>query len=126
MNALPHAAMTGAMTGAMAWMVAAMSSAMSMGATGGGHAHDMPGMDISAPGATATMTLSDTGDRWNAGLLALVPAGARTVVAREGLRHGPPRAPHGERRGLGRRGARSVGCHGLMALGMAVMFVVMV
>ncbi|MER5364089.1 DUF5134 domain-containing protein [Streptomyces sp. NPDC002722] len=68
MNALPHAAMTGA----MAWMVAAMSSAMSMGATGGGHAHDMPGMDISAPGATATMTLSDTGDRWNAGLLALV------------------------------------------------------
>ncbi|MFF9570509.1 DUF5134 domain-containing protein [Streptomyces sp. NPDC014685] len=148
-DALPHAVMTGA----MAWMAAAMSSAMSMGATGGGHAHDMPGMDMSAPGATATMTLDDTADRWSAVLLALVLLAFALWWLAKGFDTGrlAPRTASGAASssagagsaasngaGPGSAGADStrpgsavhaawdLGCHGLMALGMAVMFIVMV
>ncbi|WP_406144248.1 DUF5134 domain-containing protein [Streptomyces sp. NBC_01012] len=133
-SALPHAVMTGA----MAWMVAAMASGMSMGAMGGGEAHDMPGMDMSAPGAVATMTLSGTGNRWSAGLLALVMLALALWWLAAGFDRGrlAPRTASGAASdGATLDGAASggavqaawdVGCHGLMALGMAVMFVVMV
>ncbi|MET9919950.1 DUF5134 domain-containing protein [Streptomyces sp. NPDC006435] len=133
-DALPHTVMTGA----MAWMVAAMSSAMSMGATGGGHAHDMPGMDMSAPGATATMTLDGTADRWSAALLALLLLVFALWWLARGFDTGrlAPRTTNGTASGgAGPSGtnpssavhaAWDLGCHGLMALGMAVMFVVMV
>ncbi|MER5497726.1 DUF5134 domain-containing protein [Streptomyces sp. NPDC002561] len=124
-DALPHAVMTGA----MAWMVAAMS----MDATGGGHAHDMPGMDMSPPGATATMTLDGTTDRWSAMLLALVLLALALRWLAKGFDTGrlAPRTTDGTASGDGGPGsavhaAWDLGCHGLMALGMAVMFVVMV
>lgn len=118
-STLPHAVMTGA----MAWMVAAMSSGTSAGATDGGHTHDMPGMDMSAPGALATMTLSGTGDRWSAGLLALVLLALALWWLAKGFDTGrlAPRTAGGAV-----HAAWDVGCHGLMALGMAVMFVLMV
>ncbi|MFJ4737606.1 DUF5134 domain-containing protein [Streptomyces sp. NPDC093108] len=123
-STLPHAVMTGA----MAWMVAAMSSGMSMGAMDAGQAHDMPGMDMSAPGALATMTLSGTIDRWTAGLLALVLLALALWWLAKGFDTGrlAPRATGGAAAGGAVHAARDVGCHGLMALGMAVMFVVMV
>lgn len=127
---LPHAVMTGA----MAWMVAAMSSGMSAGGAGGGPAHDMPGMDMSAPGALATMTLSTAGDRWGAGLLALVLLALGLWWLAKGFDAGrlAPRTPVGAVMNSDAAGggavhaAWDVGCHALMALGMAVMFVVMV
>ncbi|NEA38755.1 DUF5134 domain-containing protein [Streptomyces sp. SID11385] len=132
--ALPHAVMTAA----MAWMVAAMSSGMSMDGMGGGHAHDMPGMDMSAPGALAAMTLSGTGDRWSAGLFALALLALALWWLARGFDAGrfvprtanPGRADGGIGGGTAAGGAVhaawDLGCHGLMALGMAVMFVVMV
>ncbi|MEU2132198.1 DUF5134 domain-containing protein [Streptomyces sp. NPDC018352] len=121
---LPHAVMTGA----MAWMVAAMSSDVPMGASGAGQAHDMPGMDMSAPGALATMTLSGTGDRWSAGLLALALVALALWWLAEGFDTGRavPRAMGCAVSDGAAHAARDAGCHGLMALGMAVMFVVMV
>ncbi|MES9506928.1 DUF5134 domain-containing protein [Streptomyces sp. NPDC000609] len=116
------------MTGAMAWMVAAMSSGMSMGAMDAGQAHDMPGMDMSAPGTLATMTLSGTGDRWTAGLLALVLLALALWWLAKGFDTGrlAPCTTGGAASGGAVHAAWDVGCHGLMALGMAVMFVVMV
>ncbi|MFJ7630073.1 DUF5134 domain-containing protein [Streptomyces sp. NPDC097595] len=123
-GALPHAVMTGA----MAWMAAAMSSGMSMGATGGGQAHDMPGMDMSAPGALATMTLSGTGDRWSAGLLALLLLALALGWLAKGFDTGrtTPRVTGDASSGGAAHAAWDLGCHWLMALGMAVMFAVMV
>ncbi|NEC09597.1 DUF5134 domain-containing protein [Streptomyces sp. SID7909] len=123
-GALPHALMTGA----MAWMAAVMASGMSMGAAGGGQAHDMPGMDMSAPGALATMTLSGTGDRWGAGLLALLMLALALGWLAKGFDTGRPvpRAAGDGSSGGAVRAAWDLGCHGLMALGMAVMFAVMV
>ncbi|MFF3786941.1 DUF5134 domain-containing protein [Streptomyces sp. NPDC001933] len=122
-SSLPHAVMTGA----MAWMVAAMSSGMSMGASGAAQAHDMPGTDMSAPGALATMTLSGTGDRWSAGLLALVLLALALWWLAKGFDTGRvlPRTTGGASSGGAAHAAWDVGCHGLMALGMAMMFVVM-
>ncbi|MFG2539332.1 DUF5134 domain-containing protein [Streptomyces sp. NPDC048511] len=121
---LPHAVMTGA----MAWMVDAMSSGMSAGGTGAAQAHDMPGMDMSASGALATMTLSGTGDRWSAGLLAVVLLALALWWLAEGFDRGrlAPRTTGGAASGGAVHAAWDVSCHGLMALGMAVMFVVMV
>ncbi|MFF2007524.1 DUF5134 domain-containing protein [Streptomyces sp. NPDC058195] len=123
-NALPHTVMTGA----MAWMVAAMSSAMSVGATGGGHAHDMPGMDMASPGATATMTLDSTGDRWSAALLALILLALALWWLAKGFDTGRsvPRTTSGTASASTVHAAWDLGCHGLMALGMAVMFALMV
>ncbi|MYQ79891.1 MULTISPECIES: DUF5134 domain-containing protein [unclassified Streptomyces] len=123
-GALPHALMTGA----MAWMAAVMASGMSMGAAGGGQAHDMPGMDMSAPGALATMTLSGSGDRWGAGLLALLMLALALGWLAKGFDTGRPvpRAAGDAGSSGAVQAAWDLGCHGLMALGMAVMFAVMV
>jgi len=124
MNALPHAVMTGA----MAWMIAAMSWGTSMGSMDGGNAHDMPGMDMSGPGATATMTLSGTGDRWGAGALALVLLALGLWWLARSFDTGrlAPRPADGAVPAGGAHAAWDLGCHGVMALGMAVMFVVMI
>ncbi|AGP53294.1 DUF5134 domain-containing protein [Streptomyces rapamycinicus] len=123
-DALPHTVMMGA----MAWMAAAMVSSASMPGHGGSHdMADMPGMDMSAGSGTATMTLTGTGPRLAAGLLAGVllvlalwwlargfDAAQRAVAT--GPRH--PSPPAG-------RDAFDLGCHGAMALGMAVTFVLL-
>lgn len=125
-SVLPHVVMTGA----MAWMVAAMAWGTSMGSMGGGgHAmEDMPGMDMSGSGATGAMGLSGAGDRWSAGVLAFV----LLVLALWWLTRGFDTGRFASRPDAdgvasdATRGALDLGCHGAMALGMAVMFVVMV
>lgn len=125
-GALPHVVMMGA----MAWMAAAMVSSSSMAGHGGSHdMADMPGMDMSGGSGTVTMTLTDTGPRLTAGLLAGVLLmlalrwlarsfdAARLADATSTRR---PAAPPVE------RDAFSLACHSAMALGMAVTFVLLV
>ncbi|MEU6346805.1 DUF5134 domain-containing protein [Streptomyces sp. NPDC046977] len=122
--ALPHVVMMGA----MAWMVRAMgSSHQSAGHAGG--VHDMAGMHMSGGSATVTMSLVGGGPRLTAGVLAVVLlaiamrwlAGAfdrGRVVASAGSGAGD---------GIGNgNGALDLACHAAMALGMAVMFVLLV
>ncbi|MFC8513874.1 DUF5134 domain-containing protein [Streptomyces sp. NPDC057257] len=124
--ALPHVVMMGA----MAWMVAVMDASGSMSGHGvAGAADDMPGMDMSGGSGLAAMTLTGTGPRVTAALLAAVLAViglawlTRTLdQARErDLPEGGAGAANGSM-----AGALSSGCHAAMALGMAVMFVLLV
>ena len=124
-GALPHVVMMGA----MAWMAAAMVSSGSM--AGHGSSHDMAGMsgmDMSGGSGTVTMTLTDTGPRLTAGLLAavLLVLGVRWLArsfdaARLVDATGPrrPAAPV-------ESDAFGLACHSAMALGMAVTFVLLV
>ncbi|NDZ78983.1 DUF5134 domain-containing protein [Streptomyces sp. SID10853] len=131
LSVLPHAVMTGA----MAWMVAAMAWGTSMGSMGGGGeamadmpGMDMQGMDMSGSGAAGAMELTGAGDRWSAGVLAFVLLVLALWWLTRGFDTGR-RAPRPDADGVGPdgvRGALDLGCHGAMALGMAVMFVVMV
>ena len=122
--ALPHVAMMGA----MAWMAAAMVSPHSMAGHDGSHgmAH-MPGMDMSGGSGTVTMTLAGTGPRTTSGLL----AGVLLMLALWWLARGFAVAQRGYATGHQRppaaveRDAFGLGCHGAMALGMAVMFVLL-
>ncbi|GAA3736006.1 DUF5134 domain-containing protein [Streptomyces tremellae] len=165
LHALPHAVMMGA----MAWMLAVMTAGDVPHSGGGaGSMADMPGMDMSAPGATATMTLHGTD-----GTVAAVLAAAFLALALRRLARGfdlARAAPRRERaagedtadrargaedcavgqartaadtadrdrragedtadraRGAGDRvlsGAYDLSCHGVMALGMAVMLAVL-
>ncbi|MBV2356700.1 DUF5134 domain-containing protein [Streptomyces sp. J2-1] len=125
LRAVPHIVM---MAG-MVWMVAVMDgSAMASGA--GGPGHDMPGMDMSGAGALSAMTLSGTGDRWIAGLLAffLVGVGLRWLAqAFDQARLATPVAAQGTAAVAGiRPGAREPACHAAMAVGMGVMFLLLV
>ncbi|MEU7088893.1 DUF5134 domain-containing protein [Streptomyces achromogenes] len=128
MAAWPHALMTGA----MAWMVAAMGSSGAMAGHGGagGH-HDMPGMDMSDGSGLASMSLAGTGPRTVAGLLALVLAVLGVVWLARAFDHARLRQP------VVAAGAPvpvadaafaalEPACHAAMALGMAVMFVLLV
>ncbi|MZD04821.1 DUF5134 domain-containing protein [Streptomyces sp. SID5785] len=123
-GALPHVVMMGA----MAWMASVMGgSGMSAGA--GGMAHDMPGMEMAATDATSAMTLSQAGDRWTAGLLALVLVAlglrwlARAFDRARDPAGGP--GPAGASALLG-GAACEPACHAAMALGMGVMLVLLV
>ncbi|AJE44042.1 DUF5134 domain-containing protein [Streptomyces nodosus] len=122
--ALPHIVMMAA----MAWMSAVMNgSAGSSGVSGGGH--DMPGMDMSGAGAASAMTLSRAGDQWTAGLLAvaLVALGLRWLAqAFDRGRVAAPAAPPGTAALVSRTEALEPACHAAMALGMGVMFVLLV
>ncbi|MCX5134532.1 DUF5134 domain-containing protein [Streptomyces sp. NBC_00340] len=115
--------------GAMAWMVTLMDSGdMGDGAGGGGAMQGMPGMDMSGSAGAATMTLTDTGPKAAAGVLALASVGfalwwltqafdrARAVPATATVA-GP--VPGGGEAALG------PACHAAMALGMATMFVLL-
>lgn len=124
-GALPHVAMMGA----MAWMAAAMVSSTSMARHGGSHdMADMPGMDMSGGSGTVTMTLAGTAPRTASGLLAGVllmlalwwlARGFAVAQRAYAPDHQRPTAPV-------ERDAFGLGCHGAMALGMAVMFVLLI
>ncbi|MBI0294703.1 DUF5134 domain-containing protein [Streptomyces sp. PRKS01-29] len=123
-GALPHVVMMGA----MAWMAAAMVSSASMSGHGGsGGMADMPGMDMSGDTGTAAMTLTGTGPRLTAGLL----AGVLLLLALRWLARGFDTARLDGTtgpRGLSvpaERDAFDLACHGAMALGMAVTFVLL-
>lgn len=113
--------------GAMAWMVTLMGSGgTGEGADGGGAMQGMPGMDMAGSAGAATMTLTGTGPKAAAALLALASVGfalwwltqafdrARDVPTTEA---GP--VPGGREAALG------PACHAAMALGMAAMFVLL-
>lgn len=130
--ALPH----GLMMGAMAWMVAAMASSATMsGRTEAAGGHDMAGMDMSGGSGLAAMSLTGTAPRVAAVLLALVLGGlglswlTRALDrAREGgATPGRQQADGGAAlEAVSQGGALSPACHAAMALGMAVMFALLV
>lgn len=130
--ALPHALMMGA----MAWMVAAMASSGAMsGHTEAAGAHDMAGMDMSGGSGLAAMSLTGTGPRATAVLLAVVLGGLGLSWLTRALDRSRDRSTAGEReqpRGesaleaVHSGGALSPACHAAMALGMAVMFALLV
>jgi hypothetical protein len=121
------------MMAAMAWMVAAMSSsgAMAGGSGGGG----MEGMDMGDMSGLATMSLSGTGPRLVAGVFAAAlawtglawlarafdRARALRPAAGPGVTVAAVTAPDD-----GAAVALGLGCHAAMALGMAVMCVLLV
>lgn len=112
---------------AMAWMLAAMDSALSGGPGGSsGGTDDMPGMDMSG-GSLATMTPAGDGQRVAAGVWAVV----FLVLALWWLAGGfdaarrPAGPGAGHVGGTGAHDACDLLCHGAMALGMAVMFVLL-
>ncbi|MYV48862.1 DUF5134 domain-containing protein [Streptomyces sp. SID2888] len=122
--ALPHVLMMGA----MAWMVAVMDSDdMAAGHGGGSGMGDMPGMHMAGSSATAAMSLTGTGQRLTAVLLAVLLA---AVALRELTRAFDlaRTAPAVEPAAAGRNGVGALGpaCHAAMGLGMAVMFVLLV
>ncbi|MGQ4515060.1 DUF5134 domain-containing protein [Streptomyces sp. DW26H14] len=137
-HAVPHALAMAA----MAWMLAAMDGGPAQ-ASGGGAAQmaDMPGMDMPAPGSTATMTLRGGGAQtavvlavaflalalwWLAKGFDLARSGPRLAAVGEGpvpAGEGPATSGGGAPgRGLG---AYDLSCHGVMALGMSVMLAVL-
>ncbi|MFJ8490458.1 DUF5134 domain-containing protein [Streptomyces sp. NPDC094038] len=113
------------MMAAMAWMVAVMDSGgTTAGQGGGGAGHSsMAGMDMSAGSGLSAMSLAGTGRKLAAGALALVLLAfalrrlARAFDAARALPAGGPEPVVGVR-----ADALSPACHGAMALGMAVMF----
>lgn len=128
--ALPHTVMMGA----MAWMVAAMDSSGTMaGHTEAGGMEGMPGMDMSGGSGAAAMSLTGTGPRVTAVLLALVLGGLGLVWLTRALDRARADDPGRERPEggvasveVGPSGALSPACHAAMALGMAVMFALLV
>ncbi|MFJ8023707.1 DUF5134 domain-containing protein [Streptomyces sp. NPDC096311] len=117
----------GVMMGAMAWMVAVMDSGdMTAGQGSGGAGHAMAGMDMSAGGGLATMSLVGTGRKLTAAVLALVLLAftlrwlARAFDAARAL----PATGPGPVADI-RADAWSPACHAAMALGMALMFVLL-
>ncbi|MEW2546189.1 DUF5134 domain-containing protein [Streptomyces sp. NPDC047002] len=128
-HALPHAAVMGA----MAWMLAAMAAGDAPRPGSAGAMADMPGMDMSAPGATASMTLHGTDGAVAAVLAVAFLALALRLLARgfDLARAAPRRAGEGAA-GPARAAADGtasaaydLSCHGVMALGMAVMLAVL-
>ncbi|MFB6849669.1 DUF5134 domain-containing protein [Streptomyces sp. NPDC056373] len=132
LHALPHLVMMGA----MAWMVAAMDADGAMsGHTEAGGMRDMPGMDMSGGSGVSAMSLTGAGPRATAVLLALVLGGLGLAWLTRALdrakgRHGSGRQEQPDDGtvlvAVGPGGVLSPACHAAMALGMAVMFVLLV
>lgn len=130
--ALPH----GLMMGAMAWMVAAMASSGTMsGHSEAAGAHDMAGMDMSGGSGPAAMSLTGTGPRVTAVLFAVALGGLGLSWLTRALDRTRERGAAGEREqpeggaaleAVSPDGALSPACHAAMALGMAVMFALLV
>ncbi|MER8029987.1 DUF5134 domain-containing protein [Streptomyces bauhiniae] len=122
LGAVPHVVMMAA----MAWMAAAMNGPAMAGGSGGA-GHDMPGMDMSGSGALSAMTLSRTADQWTAGLLAaallalglywLGQAFDRFRVTGSASTRVTVPVFRGE--------ASERACHAAMAVGMGLMFVLL-
>jgi hypothetical protein len=110
---------------AMAWMLGAMDAAMAGHGGAAGAMADMPGMDMSGS-ATTAMTLVDGGQRWTSGLLAAVFLVLAVWWLARGFDHARGAAPTGHAHATAGHGAWDLGCHGVMALGMAVMFVLLI
>lgn len=120
LGALFHALMMAA----MAWMVSVMDSGgMSAGQTGGGAGQSMAGMDMAGGSGMSAMSLVGTGRKVAAGVLALILLGlalswlARAFDAARAVPAGGAESLVGVR-----ADAWSPACHGAMALGMALMF----
>ncbi|MCQ8836045.1 DUF5134 domain-containing protein [Streptomyces malaysiensis] len=117
------------MMGAMAWMVAAMNSSGTMAGHSGGGMH---GMHMADASGLAAMTLAGTGPRLVAGVLAAVLAGiglawlARALDRARALDPAARPVRAAAAPGGGVVDALAIGCHAAMALGMAVMFVLLV
>ncbi|WP_327436516.1 DUF5134 domain-containing protein (plasmid) [Streptomyces sp. NBC_01201] len=111
---------------AMAWMAAVMNgSAMSSGGSGAGH-HDMAGMDMSGPDALGTMSLTGAGEQWTAALLALALTVLGLLWLAQAFDRGRVVTPSA--RGTvvpADDAAAEPACHSAMAVGMAVMFVLL-
>ncbi|MFD7711991.1 DUF5134 domain-containing protein [Streptomyces sp. NPDC059786] len=120
--AVPHVVMMLA----MAWMAAVMGgSAMSSGGSGGGH-HDMEGMDMSGTDAVSTMSLTGAGQQWTAASLAVALTAFGLLWLSQAFERG--RVAPASTRGtavLVQDAAAEPACHGAMAVGMAVMFVLL-
>ncbi|MEU1628065.1 DUF5134 domain-containing protein [Streptomyces sp. NPDC020096] len=115
------------MMSAMVWMVAVMDSGgMTAGQGSGGAGQAMAGMDMSAGGGVATNCLAGTGRKLTTAVLALVLLAftlrrlARAFDAASATPGGGP-GPVAD----ARADAWSPACHAAMALGMAVMFVLL-
>ncbi|MDA5141684.1 DUF5134 domain-containing protein [Streptomyces sp. AD681] len=120
--AVPHVVMMLA----MAWMVAVMDgSGMASGGSGGGH-HDMAGMDMSGSGSLGMMSLSGVGQQWTAGLLAAVLAAFGLLWLAQAFDRGREGVPSAGGTAVPlREEAAEPACHAAMAVGMAVMFVLL-
>lgn len=116
------------MMAAMAWMAAVMGGSATASGEGG-MPQDMPGMDMSGTDATSAMTLSQPADQWTAGLLALVlfVLGLRWLAQAFDLARVTAAAPasRGATVLVGGEASEPT-CHAAMALGMAVMFALLV
>ncbi|GHJ41267.1 DUF5134 domain-containing protein [Streptomyces sp. TS71-3] len=123
-GSLPHVVMMAA----MAWMAGAMGTLMPAAGTGGARdSTSMPGMDMSGSSRAGAMTLNGTGARLAAWVLAavlLVLALWWLARAFDTARRQVPDAP-GAPVPAGVHDAADAACHGAMALGMAVMFVLL-
>ncbi|MEU2227802.1 DUF5134 domain-containing protein [Streptomyces sp. NPDC018347] len=113
--AVPHVVMMLA----MAWMAAVMDgAATASGGHGGGH--DMPGMDMSGPDAVGAMSLTGTGQQWTAALLAVFLTAVGLLWLSRAFDRG--RVAASPKRD---DGAAEPACHAAMAVGMAVMFLLL-
>lgn len=117
------------MMAAMAWMVAVMDSGgMTAGHGRGGAGHSMAGMDMSGGSDLADMSLVGTGPKLTAGILALIllAFALRWLIrAFDAARAVPTGGPEPGTAADIRADALSPACHAAMALGMAVIFVLL-
>ncbi|MFI5859661.1 DUF5134 domain-containing protein [Streptomyces parvulus] len=122
-GALPHVVMMAS----MAWMAAVMNGSGMAGSMGGA-AQDMPGMDMSGTDATSAMTLSQAGDQWTAALFALVllVLGLRWLAQAFDEQRLASAAPGGRSVAILAGEASEPACHAAMAVGMGVMFALLV
>jgi hypothetical protein len=124
-----HGILHSVIMGAMAWMVAAMSNAMAPAHSGGsgGDMAGMPGMTMTASGGTATMSLHGA-PRTVAGILTLfflLTALWWLTRAFDTARLADPSLSGAVDDHAAEHRAYDAGCHGGMALGMAVMLLMM-
>jgi hypothetical protein len=121
-----HSILHAVMMGAMAWMIAAMANAMPP-ARPGGSGGDMPGMVMGPSGSTSTMSLHGTASTV-AGILSAVFLVTALWWLTRAFNTARLADPSAEGRADGRAAeqrAYNAGCHGGMALGMAVMLLMM-
>ncbi|MFF7159726.1 DUF5134 domain-containing protein [Streptomyces sp. NPDC008139] len=130
-----HTILHALMMGAMAWMVLAMPGGMNSGhsAAGAGSMADMPGMKMSGPGAGMSMRLHGAFHAVAVVLLVVFVAVGLWWLSRAfDTARLTPEPAVASASGANRaesaalRRAVDAGCHGAMALGMAVMLLVMV